>query len=445
MNLKEKLSSFLPKSDSKLKAMKGVTWLAGDKLMRLAVSVLTGAMVTRYLGPEQYGTLSSLTAFAALFGPIANVGVNTILLRDVAAHPEHEKRIVNGAIVLKLLGGAIAFVLAVSVALFANQKEFEPMLVVLATFQFLFYFLEALEIWFYAKNNQKIPVIASQISFLSTSLLRIVAILMNWGLPVILLTYALDSVFGGILVFFYARKYLSFRLSEVTYNKETTKELFREARPLILSGLGAIVYMKIDKVIMPWLTSAYALGIYSAATKLSELWYFLPYSVATALSPLIAEAKRKDPELYEKRIRKSLIIVNLLTIAIAAATSIAGPLLIRAYAGDKYITAIDALRVHIWSLPFISMGLIVDIWLLNEHLQKVQVIRTFITAGINIVLNILLVPQFGAVGAAWATLIAYTYPGFLANVLDKRTRTIFWLELKSVLPTRANLRLILEK
>jgi PST family polysaccharide transporter len=203
--------------------------------------------------------------------------------------------------------------------------------------------------------------------------------------------------------------------------------------------------MKIDKVIMPWLTSAYVLGIYSAATRLSELWYFLPFAMSTALSPLIAEAKSKNAETYDKRIRKSLIIINIATLSIALFTFIIAPIAINIYAGEKFVSALAALRIHIWSLPFISMGLIVDIWLLNEHLQKVQVMRTFVTAGVNILLNILLVPKYGALGAAWATLIAYMYPGFFANLLDKRTRAIFWIEVQSILPTPKNLKLIFEK
>jgi len=147
----------------------------------------------------------------------------------------------------------------------------------------------------------------------------------------------------------------------------------------------------------------------------------------------------------EKRMRKALIVVNLVTMSLALFTLLIGPFAINLYAGSKYVSALPALQVHIWSLPFISIGLVVDIWLLNEHLQRLQVARTFTTAAVNIVLNILLVPKYGAVGAAWATLIAYTYPGFFANLLDKRTRAVFWLELRSIIPTPKNLQLIFEK
>lgn len=444
-NLYEKLSNLVPTSGTKKLALKGVTWLAGDKVLRLAVSIFTGALVTRYLGPEKYGILSALTAYAALFGPIANMGVNSIIIRDVAAHPEKEKQVVDSAVFLKLFGGAIAFVFAVLISLFANQTQYEPILVVIATFQFLFYYLEALEVWFLSKHDQKKPVLAGQISFMFTSVLRVVFIFLDFGLAAVLLTYALDSILGGIFVYMYARKYLNFRVSNLVYNKQSILALFKETIPLILSGLGANIYMKIDKVIMPWLTSAFVLGIYSAATRLSELWYFVPYSVSTALSPLIAEAKSKNQYTYEKRVRKSLIIINLVTFAIALGTSLFGKLALDLYAGEQYSSALSALRIHIWSLPFISMGLIIDIWLINERLQKVQVIRTFVTAALNILLNILFVPRFGAVGAAWATTIAYMYPGFIANLLDSRTRRVFWIELQSILPTPANIKLIFEK
>jgi len=444
-SIKNMAGKLLPQSKTKKQVLKGVSWLAGDKIVRLAISVFTGALVTRYLGPERYGTLSALTAFAALFGPIANMGVNSIILRDIGAHPEKEKSIIDASIILKMVGGVTSVLLAIAIALFAKQPQYQPLLVVFATFNFLFYFLDNFESWFYARNEQRKPVIAGQISFMFTSALRVACIILNLGLPAILLTYSLDSVLGGVLVYFNARKHLSFRILSVQYHKENVLRLLKESLPLMFASMGTIIFMKIDKVIMPWLTTAYVLGIYSAATRLSELWYFIPFSLCTAFAPLIAAAKSKSPEIYEKRMRKALIVVNLVTMSLALFTLLIGPFAINLYAGSKYVSALPALQVHIWSLPFISIGLVVDIWLLNEHLQRLQVARTFTTAAVNIVLNILLVPKYGAVGAAWATLIAYTYPGFFANLLDKRTRAVFWLELRSIIPTPKNLQLIFEK
>ncbi|MCC7303924.1 flippase [bacterium] len=445
MNFFEKLKSLIPTSSTKKVALKGVTWLAGDKIFRLALSMFTGALVARYLEPQKYGMLNSLTAFVALFGPIANIGVNSIILRDIAAHPEKERKIVNGAIILKLIGGTTAFLLALSIALFSGQQQYQPLLVIFASFHFLFYFVETLETWFLAKHDQKKPVVAGQISFIATSALRVLFVLFDMGLPAILLTYTFDSIFGGILVYFYARKYLNFRFTQVVFDKKFTKEMFSETLPLIFSGFGSTLYTKIDKVIMPWLTSAYVIGIYSAATRLSELWYFIPFSINTVFSPLIAEAKTKSPEIYEKRIRKSFIIINLVTLGIALLTTVTGYYAIYFIYGEQYLAATSPLLIHIWSLPIFSMGLVVDIWLLNQRLQKIQVARTFITAALNITLNIILVPRYGAVGAATATLISYTYPSFFANLIDKRTREIFWMELQSVLPTPKNITLIFEK
>ncbi len=445
MTIKETLKKFLPNTGRKGTAIRGFTWIAGDKILRLVISMFTGALVARYLKPEGYGLINALTAYAALFSPIANMGVNSILIRDVASHPENEKRAVDSAVILKLIGGITAFLLAIIIAIVTDNKQYTVPLVIISTMQFLFYSFEALEAWFYAKHKQQPPVIAGQISFIATSIFRVVAIAQNWGITIVLFSYALDSILSGFFVFFAAKKYLNYQITKTKFEKKYIFSVFKEAIPLILSGFGAIVYTKIDKVIMPWLTTSFVLGIYSSATRLSELWYFLPYSISTVFSPLIAEAYAQDQKTYMKRIQKSLIIMNLGTFGIAIATTIFGPLAINILFGSEYMSAIPALSVHIWSLPFVAMGFIADIWLINERLQKVQVARTFITAAVNILLNIILVPKYGALGAAWATLIAYTYPGFLANILDKRTRTIFFLEIASILPTPNSMATIIAK
>lgn len=445
MQIIQALKSFLPQSQTKQTAVKGVSWLAGDKILRLLVSMFVGALVARYLAPQNYGLLNSLTAFAALFGPIANIGVNSLLLRDIAANPEKERKIIDAAIVLKLIGGMSAFLLAVAIGVTFARAQYHPLLVIFATIHFVFYFFETLEIWFYAKQRQSIPVLAGQASFLLTSAIRIYLVLTDAGLLAILISYSLDSILGGLFVYLSARKHLNFTITSIHTSFSAVKELFISAWPLVLAGIGTILYMKIDKVIMPWITSTYDVGIYAAAARLSELWYFLPYSVYTVFAPLIAQAKRSNPEHYLKRIQKSLISITLITTIIALATSIGGPVIVSILFGAAYLPAIPALTIHIWSLPFVAMGLIVEVWLLNERLQKLQVARTFITAGINILLIFWLVPLYGPVGAAIATLVAYSYPGLFANVLDKRTRGFFYLQLQSILPTKRNFRLLLEK
>ena len=79
----------------------------------------------------------------------------------------------------------------------------------------------------------------------------------------------------------------------------TATVLLKESWPLILSGLVISVYMKIDQVMIKHLIDDNAVGIYAAAVKVSEIWYFIPVVIASSLFPAIINSRKINEVLYE--------------------------------------------------------------------------------------------------------------------------------------------------
>jgi len=90
--------------------------------------------------------------------------------------------------------------------------------------------------------------------------------------------------------------------------------------------------------------------------------------------------------------------------------------------------------VHIWASVFVFLGVAQSPWDISENFLKLALYRTVAGAIANVVINLFLIPRYAALGAAIATVVSYAISSFVANAFDARTRPIFFLQLKSVIP-----------
>ena len=98
----------------------------------------------------------------------------------------------------------------------------------------------------------------------------------------------------------------------------------------------------------------------------------------------------------------------------------------------QYSQAGPVLAIHIWTGLFVFLGVARGSWIMNEGITKYAFIINSIGAVSNIVLNYYLIPQYGIVGAAMATLISQMVSVLLLTALFKRTRKIFYCQIKAL-------------
>ena len=99
--------------------------------------------------------------------------------------------------------------------------------------------------------------------------------------------------------------------------------------------------------------------------------------------------------------------------------------------GPDYSEAGSVLAIHVWATVFVFLGVAGGNWFLAENQQLISLQRTALGAAVNVVLNILLIPLLGVVGAAWATLISYAVAAMLSDAMQHATRDMFMMKLKS--------------
>lgn len=418
------------------KVLENTTWLFADRILRLGVGLVVGIWIARYLGPQQYGLLSYAVAFVALFSTLATLGLDSVVVRDLVRDPQDEPELLGTTFALKLAGGLA--VMALTLPAIMLLRPGEPLvagLVALSAAGTVFQALDAIDFWFQAKVLSKFTVYARTGAFLVATIAKVWLILVKAPLVAFAAIGFAEIALGGLgLVATYKLAGQAIRGWRVSWAR--ARAILSESWPLMLSGFAIVIYMKIDQLMLGSMLGDEAVGVYSAATRISEAWYFVPTAIVSSVFPALVATRQTDEGLYYHRLQRLFDWIARLAMVIAVPmTFLASPLVLALF-GERYAAAGPMLAVHIWSAVFVFLGVAQGPWNLAEGYTRLTFHRTLIGAIVNVVLNLALIPAYAGMGASIATVVAYASAGVLANAWDERTRRIFRMQLKALVPFR---------
>jgi O-antigen/teichoic acid export membrane protein len=407
------------------------SWLLGERVLRMVVSLFVGIYVARYLGPERFGLLSYSLSFVWLFSSLSSFGLDDILVRELVKRPKQRKNLLGTVFWLKVCGTVVMGIAIAAALHFKTEDEQTYWMIALITFGFLFQSTNVVDFYFQSQVQSKFAVRAQAIQLILTSLFKIYLVWNQAELIWFAFALMLDQAVVAVLfLLVYHWKigwfpFFSFRWTEA-------KKLMIDAWPLIFAGMVVSVYMKIDQVMLKEMLDAKAVGVYAAAVKLCEAWYFLPTALIASLFPAVIEAKIKSKTLYDKRVQNLYDLMVWSSIAVALPTTLLADWVILILYGIDFQEAADVLRIYIWAGVFVTLGIASSKWLIAENLQRYLFFRTILGALLNVGFNLWLIPIYGIKGAAIATLVAQGTVGFLSLSFFKKTRHNFLMAAKSL-------------
>lgn len=414
------------------KALNNTGWLFADRILRMGVGLLVVIWVARYLGPEQFGLLNYAMAFVAFFGVIATLGLNGIVVRDLLKEPDAADSTMGTAFLLQIAGGFLACGLAILAISMARPDDYLARLIVaILGFTVVFKASEVVKYWFESQVQSKYTVWAENGVFMLAAAIRLV--LINTEAPLVFFAWAAFA--EGLLTALALLGVYALRGGKIASwhcHYQRAKTLFRNSWPLVLSGLAVMVYMRIDQIMLGQMLGDDAVGIYSAAVRISEVWYFIPIAIVASLFPSIIDAKKRSEVLYSQRMQNLYDLMSLLAFAVAVPmTFMSGNIVVFLF-GEKFVQAGPVLAIHIWAGVFVFLGVASSNWLILGGYQKNILYRTSLGALVNILANWLLIPALGIAGAAVATVFSYFIAVF-SVFIHKETRMAGIMMSKSLL------------
>jgi len=407
-------------------------WLFADKLVRMVLGIVVGAWMARYLGPELFGNLAYAIALVAIFQAIGKLGLDTIVVRDLARTEAGAAEVLGTTLRLRVVAGLALWALSVLAAYaLSSGQDGTVLLVAIVGCGTLFQAADTVDLWFQSRHENRRTVVPRMLAHLLAHCLRVSAILLGASIEVFAALVAIEVAAGAVFLG------LSYRASATampwTWSAKRATALLAEAWPLLLSGIAVMIYFRIDQVALAHFRSPAELGVYSAALTLAEAWNFIPTIVAISVAPALSRLRVTDPALYQRRFEQIIRFVGIGTLCAAAATALASPWLVDLFFGEPYAQSAEVLRIAVFSLPFLSLGVITSLWLANEGMTRVALGRTAFGACIKIAATVMLVPSYGAIGAAIGTVITQFCAALLFHAFLRPTRRLFVVQCRSLI------------
>jgi len=290
---------------------------------------------------------------------------------------------------------------------------------------------EVVKTWFEAQVQSKYAVWVENCIFLILSIVKVCLILAH--APIMAFVWVILAEGIGVAVGLLGVYTLNGGvLSAWRVHLDRGITLFKEGWPLIFSGLAVMVYMRIDQIMLGQILGDEAVGVYTAAVRISEVWYFMPVAIVSSVFPSIIETKKQNEVLYNQRLQKLYDLMVVLAFIVAMLMTFLSGWLIEFLFGSAYSGAGIVLAIHIWAAIFVFLGVASSNWLILGGFQKDVLYRTLFGAIINVLANWLLIPIFGATGAALATVFSYFIAVF-SIYLRSETRIAAIMMLKSLI------------
>ncbi|MDO8575430.1 MAG: flippase [bacterium] len=411
-------------NDGFQKYFQNMSWMFAGRVLTILITFLVNIYIARYLQPLDYGILNYVLSFVGLFAILPSLGVDSILLRELSYNKEKRNSLLGTAFTIKGIGAILAFLLVIVIVFVGKIGSYERLLILIYSTTFFFSAFNVIEIFFQSSVLSKKTVFVQITSTIIVTAFKIYLLINNYGTGWFILAYVLDSLLLAIGSIYVYKKYKE-QILKWCFHLPTAKILLNNSWPIILAGFAGMIYLKIDQVMIRNILDNYQLGIYSAAVKLSEFWYFIPGVIAGSVFPAIINAKKTSEGQYLSRLKKLNWLLILIALVIAIPVSLFSKQIINLIFGAKYILSAPSLSVYIWAGVAVFWGAGIAQYLIAENKTVKFFITTSTGALVNIILNFYMIPLLGIVGAAWASLISYfVVPLMLLSWKDTRGQII---------------------
>jgi len=414
------------------KIFRNFSWLLAERILVMVVALTVGIYTVRYLGANNFGQLSYAYSFVSIFDGIAKLGLDAIVIRSLVKNIELSSEILGTTFILKAMAIAASMIISTFLFFSFNQNTDTQIIFLLVALSLIFNVFDVIDFWFQAKVLSKAVVIVRFTQVIVSSTLKLVFIYFKFSVFTFAGLYCLEGVIKMLGLLFIYRKHHQYVI-HWRFRLDTAQVLLRDAWPLILSGLMVVIYVRIDQVMLGMMTNETVVGIYAAAIRFSEVWYFIPVIICSSVFPAIVKMKSQAQDFYLQRLQYLYDFLMWVSLLIALGVSWVAYPAINILLGKEYYDSALILIVHIWALPFVFLGVGRSQWLVTENLTHFSFLTSGLGALANIVLNGLLIPNYQGMGAAIATVISYAIAGYFSCLVYQPTQPMFIMLSKALL------------
>jgi O-antigen/teichoic acid export membrane protein len=385
----------------------------GADFLSKFISFFTFPLIAAALSTTAFGILELVGTSTALVGLAINCGLNSALQRyywDKDTAESQKPSIVSTGLFLQIFFGVTAIIIGLIVLLIVLPNVWEMILpltwigIVAALFlmalrQWIEYILNVLRLHFAAYKFFALSIISR---VMGIALAVIAVVILKRGIDGILYVQAGVAFFIFPLALWMIRKDVTTEI-----NKVWARDLVNFGSPLIFASLAYWIFGSMDRWMLAFFSSVDETGVYSVAFRFASIPYFVSLAFAQAWAPHAIKMQSEYPQKYRKMYTDILLILVFVMLIVGGGIALFAGEMIRAIMPIEYSASSLPLAILCFGIIMQSTQQITAIGISLEKKTKILARLAWFAAVINLIFNFLLIPWYGAVGAAYATSISY--------------------------------------
>ena len=414
-----------------MKETKNAMWLVGGRVAQMVLSLFVGILSARYLGPGNYGLINYATALVNFFMSLCTLGINSVIIKDFFDNPDEQGTAIGTSIGMRFVSTLFSAMLVISVSFILDYGEWQTIVVVaLCSISLIFHVLDTIQYWFQYNYKSSVTAIATFIAYLATSVYKIVLLVLNKSVEWFAFATAVDYIVLGLMFLIFYKKHNGPKLS---FSLKKGKSLLRQSHHYILSGMMVSLYAQTDKLMLKQMLDEETVGYYSTAVALCTMWTFVLNAIIDAMYPTIIQSFKESKETFDKKNRQLYAIVFYVSVFVSLMFVLFGRVAIGILYGKEYLPAALPLSVVTWYTAFSYFGVARNAWIVSNEKQKYLKYIYIAAAVINVGLNAVFIPIWGATGAAFASLLTQMFTSIILPYCIKDIRPNAKLMLEAII------------
>lgn len=373
------------------------------RLLVGGIGLVTIGLLTRSLGPAAFGQYSSIFAYLYVFTSLADLGLYTILTREISKPGADEKKIASAIFTLRLIF-TIAFIALANLLLFAVPYPLEVKIgILICSVLSIFSSLAQVLTGIFQKYLQLYLVSLSDI--ISRAVQLVILLFLAYTKTNLLLfigAAVIAEIIHFTLIFRFSRKTVKVTLD---FDWNYWKKILPATLPIAVSLVFVLIYFKLDTVILSILRPAHDVGVYSLAYKILEALIFLPAVYIGLIMPILSKSAYSDIGEFRKVFQKAFNTLSIFSLPLLVYLLIMSDKITRFIGGASFVQAGDVLKILAIAIAFIFFSNLSGNALIALDLQKKAMWIYFLGAVVNLTGNIILIPKYSYFAAAWMTVV----------------------------------------
>lgn len=395
-------------------------WIVGGKVFQMLLTFIIGTITARYLGPSNYGLIGYTASYVTFFLAICNLGFTSTAVKELIDNPRRQGATLGTMIFFRICSSILSsLAVIILVYILDDGNKIIIWIAFLKSLSLIFESFEMIAYWYQSNLEARTSVKIQTCAYLVMATYKVIILILQKDVTWFAFTTTLESaVIAILLLVSYHRKNGQKLIISFQYGKEMLKRSYH----FILSGLMGTIYGQMDKIMLKQMLNERIVGLYSASMNISSMWHFVLLAFINSAQPIIIESKEKNELLYIKQIKRLYAAIIWIGIFVAGGICLCAKELVWILYGKNYLDAANALKVSSWYTIFAMLGTARGIWAVCEN--KAHYVKYYLGIGaiVNVILNYMLIPYYGAEGAAWATLVTQIVTSVIAPLFFKETR-----------------------